>query len=316
MAAAVGGLQRGERGYGWPKLHAAGDGGGNGSERIQDIMIANQRQASMFPTTGYDNVELRALGALGVNVSRTNVGANRGSILDDPAFEIAAEVRNVLIVGIEYGGATGGERFDELIFRAGNSGEGIEEFQMNRSYVRHHADIRLGDFGEGANFSGVRHSHLNDCQVVPGFELQQHQREAEMVVQIAFGLQDAELRGQHVGDGFFGGGLTGRTGDANQRLSPELADSRSEDLQGDQGIVDRKQSGIAAEAVPLIFADDGSDRVVFQRSRNEVVAVEALAFHREKERARGEGAGVDGVSVDQFFARKVAGRGGEFCNLR
>ena len=50
-------------------------------------------------------------------------------------------------------------------------------------------------FAKRANLAGVRHAHLDDGDVVLGFQLQQHKRQAEMIVEVAFGLQHAVARG-------------------------------------------------------------------------------------------------------------------------
>ena len=73
------------------------------------------------------------------------------------------------------------------------------------------------------------------------FEFQQHQRQSEMIVEIAFRFQHPETRRQHVRNRFLGGGLAGRSGDPDQRLSPQSAHRRAQRLQRDQRIVHRQQ---------------------------------------------------------------------------
>jgi hypothetical protein len=65
----------------------------------------------------------------------------------------------------------------------------------------------------------------------------------------------------------------------------------------------------------LVFADNPRNRTFFQSGGDKIVAVEALTFHREEEFACADGAGVNGISMSQFFARKIAGGGDEVCNF-
>ena len=127
----------------------------------------------------------------------------------DPAVEVAAELRNIFVVGVQHGDAAGVQRLDQLILGARDCGDGFEELQMNGRDHGHHAAIRLRQPGQRSNFARVRHPHLDDCDLVLGLQLQQLQRHAEVVVQIALRLQHMMARSQHVRDGFFGSGFPG-----------------------------------------------------------------------------------------------------------
>ena len=91
---------------------------------------------------------------------------------------------------------------------------------MDWSHHGDYPDFRLRDFGQGRDFPGVRHPHLDDGHVVFRLEFQKHQGQAEVIVEIAFRFQNAITARQHVRNRFFGSGLAGRSRDANDRLSP------------------------------------------------------------------------------------------------
>ena len=81
-------------------------------------------------------------------------------------------------------------------------------------------------------------------------------------------------------------------------------------------IVDGQQSGMAGVAGELIFANDGANRAPGERRLDKIVAVEALAFDREKKFAGLHGAGIDGVSMGRRRGIELAGGGQEFRDPR
>src|SRR5262249_41845725 len=151
-------------------------------------------------------------------------------------------------------------------------------------------DFRLRDLCQRPNFSRMRHPHLNDGYVVLRLELQQHEWQAEVVVEVAFGLKHAKLRTQNMSDGFFCRCLSGGTSDPDQRLTPNLTYACGESLQGDERVIDRQQARLIRVTMQFIFAHDGRDRALFQSASDEIVAVEALSFDREKKLAWANGA--------------------------
>ena len=63
----------------------------------------------------------------------------------------------------------------------------------------------------------MRHAQFHHRGLVCSFEPQQSERQSVFVVQIAFGLQYAEPRGQQRRQNFFRGGLSHRAGDGAMR---------------------------------------------------------------------------------------------------
>ncbi len=70
-----------------------------------------------------------------------------------------------------------------------------------------------------------------------GLQPQQLQWQSEVIVEIAFRLEDAKAGREHVRDRFLGRRLTGRTGDGNERLAPYAPHASAELLQGGERVV-------------------------------------------------------------------------------
>ena len=132
---------------------------------------------------------------------------------------------------------SGGEGLDQFVFSARNVSNGVEEFKMHRSYVGDHSGFRLSDLGQRCDLAGVRHAHFDDGDVVLGLELQEHQRQSEVIVEVPSQTCARGTRGKHVRYRFFSGGFSGRTGHGNQRFAPKPTNRRRQCLQGDKGIV-------------------------------------------------------------------------------
>ena len=117
---------------------------------------------------------------------------------------------------------------------------------MHRSHHGDHAAVGLRQFRQRGNLARVRHAHLDDGDLVLGLQLQQLQRQAKVVVEIALRLQHAVPGRQNMRDDFLGGGLAGGTGHADQRLAPKSPHGRSELLQSGKRVVHRQQTRTVA----------------------------------------------------------------------
>ena len=122
---------------------------------------------------------------------------------DHGPVEVAPELRNVWIVGVQHRDAAGGQRFDQLIFRSRNAGNRVEILQVNWGDHGHHSAVRFGQRRQVAYLAGVRHAHLDHGHLVLGFQLEQLQRHSKLVVEIALRFQNTMPRREHVRDDFF-----------------------------------------------------------------------------------------------------------------
>ena len=104
-------------------------------------------------------------------------------------MKIAAKLRDIRIVGVEKGMASGGQRFNQLILGARDAGLRAEELQMRQADVGHHAFVGRGNARQRGDLARVRHAHLDHGDLVLGLQAQQLQRKSEMIVEISQRLQ-------------------------------------------------------------------------------------------------------------------------------
>ncbi len=90
--------------------------------------------------------------------------------------------------------------------------------------------------------------------VVLRLQLEQLQRHAEMIVQIALRFQHPMLCRQHMRDGFLGRRLARRTGHGDEWLSPQSADGGSEPLQCEKRVLHRQDLIRLREPRALVVA--------------------------------------------------------------
>ena len=285
-------------------------------ENVIDIVLAEQRAVYGLTHAIADEVEARAFSSDGLDVFGADISDGIEAEEYDLAFEIAAELADILVIGVEERGAGGGEGLDQLVLCACDAGDGIEVFEMHGSDVGDEALVGARDAGEGGNFASVVHPHFDDGKIVFRFEREQAERETEVIVEVALGAVDAVFGGQQVRDGLFRGGLAHRTGDADGGFSPQFSDSGGEGLERDESVVDGEQVFGIGVARELIFADYGCERAAGEGGLNEVVTVEALAFYGKEEIAGLDGARIDGICVGDAARVVVAGGRNEFGDAR
>src|ERR1700704_2864053 len=111
-------------------------------------------------------------------------------------------------------------------------------------------------------------------------------------------------------DSLLSGGLTRRTGYADDGLSPKAPHARGQRLQGNERIFDRKQRRVHGVTGVLILANDRRNCASLQRLCNEIVTIQPFALHGKKELAGLNRARVDGISPRYGFRVEPASRGG------
>src|SRR6267143_1760782 len=107
-------------------------------------------------------------------------------------------------------------------------------------------------------------------------------------------------------DRFFGGGLSRRARDRDQRLSPELAHCRGQSLKRGQRVIYRKQSRFAAIAGQITSPHHGSCSAFLQRLLYKIVAVQPFPFHREEKLTGLHRPRVDGISQRNIIGHVLA----------
>ena len=170
------------------------------------------------------------------------ITAGAAAEIDDAAGKIAAELRGVGIVAVEEGDAIRGEGGDEFEFGARDAGVALlKVLNVRGTDVGDDAPIGRGDAGQRSDLAGVIHSHFDDGDFVLRGEAEELQRQAEVIIQIAFGPEDTKLCGKRGGGGFLGGSFAGRAGDGDDAVAPLATHMRGERLHRCEGIFGDKE---------------------------------------------------------------------------
>ncbi len=156
---------------------------------------------------------------------------------------------------------------------------------MRSADVGDDAPVGRGDARQRGDFAGVVHAHFDDRDFVLGHEAQQLQRQAEAVIQIALRLEHVELCAERGGDGFLGGGFSGRAGDGDNAPAPLAAHMSGERLHREQRIFGDEErvgeSGIG-QGSGARARDDGGDGSALECCNDKIVAVVAARREQQK----------------------------------
>ena len=154
-------------------------------QRVINIVPPQQGQLRRRATGIGHDIEKFTLDALRANILGAEVCRMFNAVHQHLAVEIAPELGDVGVIGIQHGGAAHGKGGDQLIFSAGNIGNGPEKSQVHRRDIGDNASFRVRDARQRRDLAGMRHSQLHDSDVVFRFETQQLQRQSEVVIEIA-----------------------------------------------------------------------------------------------------------------------------------
>ena len=227
-----------------------------------------------------------------------------GRVIDGTPGKVAPELRHVGIVRIQKRDGTsracGESPAPAHIWRAQFRRCRRENSRVRVAHVGHDAPVRRSDPAQRRDFARVRHAHLDHRNLVFRLKLEQLQRQAEVVVQVALRLQHAKRVAEHRRNGFLGRGLSGAAGHRHDALAPMAAHGRSQRLQCDQRIVSHHQQRMrmsprAADRVPCC-SHHRRAAPLLERGGDKVMGIVALAADGEEEVAGRERARIDGVS--------------------
>jgi hypothetical protein len=183
------------------------------------------------------------------------------------------------------------------------------EFLVFALRIVDQAHRRLGDRSQLRDLARMIHAQLDDCGLVRGFQPDQRQRHADVVIQVAAGRQvllGTELGGQDGRDHFLDRGLAIAAGDAYDRdveLAPPVRADLAERRAG-IGHHQRRQR----EAGRQLFYHHGSDAARGDIVQ-EVMRIETLAAQGDEELAGTGFAAVGGQAME-------CGGGGGLCGLK
>ena len=117
------------------------------------------------------------------------------------------------VVGVQHGNAFPAQSLNQLPLLAGNLVDGLEVAQMCRTDVRHHADVRRGGLGQRLHLARVIDSDLDDGRAGLVRDPQERQRQAVLVVEVAFRPRHRQGFGQQRRRDLLRGRLSATAGD-------------------------------------------------------------------------------------------------------
>ena len=171
--------QRGQRFGGFGQRNSVLQAHRDCRERVIDVVLAQQGQRRVRLFAVAREVEFRTQGTATLDVPGRYIRRLAHSEGHDLAVEVAPELRDELVVGVQDGNPAGGKRLNQFVLGARDCGDGIEELEMDRRDHGHHAAVGLGQPGQLRDFTRVRHTHFDDGDFVLRFELEQLQRHSE-----------------------------------------------------------------------------------------------------------------------------------------
>ena len=160
---------------------------------------------------------------------------------------------------------------------AHHSLKGAEALQVCLAYVGDEAVVGFGYFHQFADVAGVVGSHFHYGQLVLGLHAQQGKRYADVVVQVALGVEHVDVFGQYGGNQFFRGCLSVGAGNAQQGDAQGAAVQPGQLLQGLQAVVDKQVARVAGRHM-LGAVDHGVCTACLQRFGGKGIAIEVFAF--------------------------------------
>jgi hypothetical protein len=206
------------------------------------------------------------------------------------------------IVGIRDEEVRGACVLENLGFRCGDRVRRLEEPQMRVADVRPHADVGLRDGDQRANLSWMVHAQLDDCNLRPGPQLEERERQTDVIVEIPFVPEHPIPHTEKLRRHFLRGRLPGAAGDRDDLRAHALPNVMRDVLQRSRRVVDANHDRRSAAArsfggIHRLVHDRAGDPPRHRRA-DERVAVEAFALDCDEELPRLYGARVDRDAPD------------------
>ena len=129
-------------------------------------------------------------------------------------------------------------------------------------------------------------THLDDGQFVLGLEAEQGERHANMVVQVAFRVEQMVATAQYGGYQFLGRGLAVGASDADDACTQLAAVMAGQALERQQAVVGQQVTVVARHEI-FGFVDDGVGTSAFQCLGGKGVAVKCVSLQGNEEGAFG-----------------------------
>ena len=200
------------------------------------------------------------------------------------------------IVGIVEGQATGLAQI-VVKFALGllHPFEGAEAQNVRLAHVGDQAAGGLGDLHQRGDLARGGRAQLDHGRARPGVDAEEGERHADMVVQVAVGINGFVLAGHHGAHQFLRGGLAVGAGDADHGDIELAAVVGGQILQRFQHVFNQIAFALAGlDALQRGAVHHRDAGALFEGLHGEVVAVKGLAFEGEEHRTFRDGAAVGG----------------------
>ena len=183
---------------------------------------------------------------------------------------------------------------------------------MRFAHVRPDTDVGFGDRHQRANLSGCTHAQFHDRHLRTRPQLEQRQRQADVIVQVALVPERPVPQRQKRRGHFLRRRLSRAAGDRHDARARLPANIPRQRLQRPRGVLhfdhDRRRAhrrSLARRFHAVRAVDHDARRATSDRARDEVVAVEALAMNGEEQ--------VAGLHRPRIDAHRVDPRVGAAC---
>ena len=162
-----------------------------------------------------------------------------------PALEAleVAEGLQIGVIGRNQGEATTARQMHvQFLFALLHALHAPEPFEVGEAHVGDHAVRGVCDAGEQGNLTLMVGAHLNEGELHVGRHRQQSQRDADVVVEVAFGRVHGVALREDGAQEFLGGRLAVAPGEAKHGATEALPVMVGEVLKGGQHIVDEEEA--------------------------------------------------------------------------
>ncbi|EXI77992.1 MAG: hypothetical protein AW12_03079 [Candidatus Accumulibacter sp. BA-94] len=194
------------------------------------------------------------------------------------------------VVGVEDSHAVFVETAVDAALFGGNRLQRTHPLQMRPLGIGHHGDAGASDSGQIGDLARMIHPHLDDRGAMRRVQLEQGERQTDVVVEVALGGQHRAVESdlQDARDHLLGGGLAIAAGHRQQRQREAIAPVGRQRTQRQAGLGNPKQGQTSdQQAIGAVCRHHRGSGATRHRRGEVVVAVEMLAAQGDEQLARG-----------------------------
>ncbi|MBM2844098.1 MAG: hypothetical protein HW404_1935 [Anaerolineales bacterium] len=282
---------------------------GRRPQRRMHRMLAEHRHADVLVLAPVMQGEAHPIQAESDDLIGPQVGLRAQAVGEHTRPGSDGHRSHALVVVIEDGDPLGGRRqgFDKLSLPRYDRLHRAGPFQMHRADIGDHAHLRPGDVAQQGDLPRHVEAHLQHGPAVIAGQLEDRQRQADLVVEVAEVAQGAEPSFEQLGGDFLGSRLPQTAGDADdmdrQARTPVaggLLQRRQHVRHAQQADVGeceiRRQRSTQIDHRPgtqAVALDEGGPRPSLEGLGQEVMAVDLVPLQGEEEGPRDDLARID-----------------------